>query len=92
MKSVAKPRLTSESADSGFLDEAIMATGLNDGEVQNPPPLPPGNFGKEAKIPFHARSACEPHRPWIEKQVRLGRNAVAIYQGILMTIVIVSTL
>jgi len=69
-----------------------MATGLNDGEVQNPPPRPPGNFGKEAKIPFHARSACEPHRPWIEKQVRLGRNAVAIYQGILMTIVIVSTL
>lgn len=73
---------SSEGADSGFLDEAIVATGLNDGKVQNPPPRPPGNFGKEAKIPFHARSACEPHRPWIEQQVRLGRNATAIYQDL----------
>ncbi|MCK1641360.1 hypothetical protein IVA95_28295 [Bradyrhizobium sp. 157] len=27
-----------------------------------------------------ARSACEPHRAWIEQQVRLKRNAQAIYQ------------
>jgi transposase len=27
-----------------------------------------------------AVSACEPHREWIEAQVRLGRNAVSIYQ------------
>ncbi len=27
-----------------------------------------------------ARSACENHRAWIEAQVRLGRNAMAIYQ------------
>ena len=27
-----------------------------------------------------ARSACEDHRAWIEAQVRLGRNATAIYQ------------
>jgi len=73
---------SAEGADSGFLDEAIVATGSNDGEVQNPPPRPPGNFGKEVKIPFHARSACEPHRPWIEQQVRLGRNATAIYQDL----------
>lgn len=73
---------SSESADSGFLVEAIVAAGLNDGKVQNPPPRPPGNFGKESKIPFHARSACEPHRPWIEQQVRLGRNAMAIYQDL----------
>jgi transposase len=33
-----------------------------------------------AKIPAHARSACEPHREWIEAQIRLGRNAMAIYQ------------
>jgi transposase len=73
---------SSEGIASGFLAEAIVATGSNDGEVQNPPPRPPGNFGKEAKIPFHARSACEPHRPWIEQQVRLGRNATAIYQDL----------
>jgi len=67
---------------SGYLPEAIVATGLDDGDVQNPPPRPPANFGKEAKIPFHARSACDPHRPWIEQQVRLGRNATAIYQDL----------
>ncbi len=32
------------------------------------------------RLPATARSACEPHRDWIEAQVRLGRNAVAIYQ------------
>ena len=62
--------------------QIMVATGLNDGEVQNPPPRPPGNLGKEAKIPFHARSACEPHRTWIELQVRLSRNAMAIHQDL----------
>ena len=27
-------------------------------------------------------SACEPHREWITQQVRLGRNAVSIYQDL----------
>ena len=31
-------------------------------------------------LPAPARSACEVHREWIEAQVRLGRNATAIYQ------------
>lgn len=29
-----------------------------------------------------ARSACEPYRDWIEAQIRLGRNAMAIYQDL----------
>ena len=29
-----------------------------------------------------ARSACEPHRVWIEEQVRLKRNGQAIYQDL----------
>lgn len=29
-----------------------------------------------------ARSACEPHRAWIEEQLRLKRNAQAIYQDL----------
>ncbi|WP_157766746.1 IS21 family transposase, partial [Caballeronia sordidicola] len=29
-----------------------------------------------------ARSLCEPHRQWIEEQVRLQRNAQAIYQDL----------
>ncbi|MFH2092729.1 MAG: IS21 family transposase [Pseudomonadota bacterium] len=48
---------------------------------QNPPPWPPGHSVDE-KIPFHARSACESHRKWIEQQVQLGRNAMAIYQDL----------
>jgi transposase len=33
-------------------------------------------------IPSEARSACAPYREWIEKQVRLGRNAMSIYQDL----------
>ena len=51
-----------------------MATGSGDGQVQIPPPRPPA--------PKDARSACEPHREWIEAQIRLGRNATAIYQDL----------
>ena len=51
-----------------------MATGSGDGGVQIPPPWPPAATD--------ARSACEPHRGWIEAQIRLGRNATAIYQDL----------
>ena len=30
----------------------------------------------------NAKSACDPHREWIEKQIRLGRNGVSIYQDL----------
>jgi transposase/5S rRNA maturation endonuclease (ribonuclease M5) len=33
-------------------------------------------------MPKPIRSACELHREWIEEQVRLGRNAMAIYQDL----------
>ncbi len=53
--------------------------------TQNPAPRPPASqsspSGNET-IPDHARSACEQHRFWIEEQVRLGRNAVSIYQDL----------
>ncbi|MDD4464568.1 MAG: IS21 family transposase [Smithellaceae bacterium] len=62
-----------------------VATGFEASLGQNPPPRPPAfeesPFGSD-KIPAHARSACEHHRLWIEEQVRLGRNAVAIYQDL----------
>ena len=60
-----------------------VATGSEVLSRQNPPPRPPAFTEVEAlkeSIPAHARSACEPHQPWIEEQVRLGRNAMAIYQ------------
>jgi transposase len=52
---------------------------LATGSDQNTPPRPPAF---EPKMPRHVRSACEPHQEWIEEQVRLGRNAMAIYQDL----------
>lgn len=58
-----------------------MATGSPEGVTQIPPPRPPAPTETQPpKLPAHARSACESHRAWIEAQVRLGRNATAIYQ------------
>ena len=67
-----------------------VATGSGQLRDENPPPWPPdggaasGNLPARniPKIPKHARSACESHRGWIEEQVRLGRNAQAIYQDL----------
>lgn len=62
------------------------ATGPAGPVGQIPPPRPPAGAPAAApvdpleRLPAHARSACEQHREWIEAQVRLGRNAVAIYQ------------
>jgi transposase len=33
-------------------------------------------------MPKQIRSACESHREWIEEQVKLGRNAMSIYQDL----------
>lgn len=52
-----------------------VATGsVADLPEQTAPPRPP------ASPPGLAASLCEPHRTFIEAQLRLGRNAVAIYQ------------
>jgi transposase/5S rRNA maturation endonuclease (ribonuclease M5) len=55
------------------------ATGFTPQSIQNAPPRPPAF---ELKMPKQIRSACESHREWIEEQVRLGRNAMAIYQDL----------
>lgn len=52
-----------------------VATGSVEAPPENPPPRPP------ASAPA-VSSACEAHRPWIESQVQLGRNAVSIYQDL----------
>ncbi len=62
-----------------------LATGSPSLAGQIPPPRPPAFEAATAAsatlvVPAHARSACEPHREWIEAQVHLGRNAMAIYQ------------
>lgn len=75
----------------GEISNSPMATGSVMSGDQIPPPWPSGRGESEAaavvdgadqasRIPAHARSACEPHRVWIEEQVRLKRNAQAIYE------------
>lgn len=56
-----------------------VATGeqvaMTEPDAQNPPPWPPAGVTVTASL-------CEPHRDFIETQVRLGRNAMAIYQNL----------
>jgi transposase len=59
-----------------------MATGSAELAEQIPPPRPPAPAAGPTKA---VRSACEPHRAWIEQQAGLGRNAVAIYQELVET-------
>ncbi len=50
-----------------------------DPKEQIPPPWPP--IGKPI-APALATSKCTPHRAFIDAQLRLGRNAMAIYQDL----------
>jgi transposase len=77
-------RLTDAGAIEGTADSKSptsleVATGSEPPLVQNPPPRPPASA---PKMPKHVLSACESRRDWIEEQVRLGRNAMAIYQDL----------
>jgi transposase/5S rRNA maturation endonuclease (ribonuclease M5) len=56
-----------------------LATGFEVQSGQIPPRRPPASGEDLAK---HGQSACEIHRQWIESQVKLGRNAMAIYQDL----------
>jgi len=75
-------------AAGGDSNSSTPATGpVGAPEVENPPPWPPAisRQMEPKRIPKLARSACEAHREWIEAQVRLGRNAMAIYQELVDT-------
>ena len=52
-----------------------VATGTPEHTPQIPPPRPPA----QAKL---TTSSCEPHRAFIEAQLRLKRNYMAIYQDL----------
>jgi transposase len=50
---------------------------------QIPPPRPPAPGAIPSATPVAATaSACEPHRAFVEAQLRLRRNAMAIYQDL----------
>lgn len=60
-----------------------MATSSLDPPDQFTPPRPPAPDDSHPSIrPPSSVSACEPHRSWIEAQIRLSRNAMAIYQDL----------
>lgn len=56
-----------------------VATGAS---PPTPPPWPPAAPARTTPIAAAAASACEPHRAFIESQLRLRRNAMAIYQDL----------
>ena len=56
------------------------ATGSENEIVDYPSSL--SSSQSKSKTVHNAKSACDPHREWIEKQVRLGRNGVSIYQDL----------
>jgi transposase len=74
---------------TGANSSTVATTGTGEPVVvETPPPQipplprPPASGGSPAS-PFNfARSASEPWREWIEQQVRLKRNAQAIYQDL----------
>lgn len=69
-----RERWLAERANSPGVATGSEAAVATPGQ-QTPPPWPP------AGVPV-ATSRCEPHSDFIEAQVRLGRNGVAIYQDL----------
>jgi len=66
---------TGSATGSAAGSRGDLPRGEASAEAQTPPPWPP------AGSPV-ATSRCEPHREFIESQLRLGRNAVSIYQDL----------
>jgi transposase len=69
-------RKTVRSYRQRWLERPSKSPGVATGSAEQiPPPWPP------APVPV-ATSLCEPHREFIEAQLRLKRNATAIYQDL----------
>jgi hypothetical protein len=76
-------RKTIRKYDRARANSPGVATGSARASDQIPPPGPPApGDSAGASLSAASTSACEPYRAWIEAQVRLGRNAVSIYQDL----------
>nr|WP_255719803.1 IS21 family transposase [Pelomonas sp. P8] len=65
----------------GYSNCPGVATGsCADVSAQTAPPWPPASPPPSVPLGTAALSLCEPHRAYIEAQLRLGRNAMAIFQ------------
>jgi hypothetical protein len=83
-KTIRRYQAIFESEKSGLANSSMVTTGSESTVTQTPPPpRPPAtDFSGKATTLNSARSASEPHREWIEQQVRLRRNAQSIYQDL----------
>lgn len=72
-------RKTIRAYQKRFAAVAANSPGVSTDSGQLPPPRPPTPM---TAISAATVSACEPHRGFIEAQLRLRRNAVAIYQDL----------
>lgn len=83
-KTIRRYQAMFESEKSASANSPMVTTGSETAVTQTPPPpRPPATNGSSKTATFNfARSASEPHREWIEQQVRLRRNAQAIYQDL----------
>lgn len=73
-------RHTIRSYQQRFAADPANCPGVaTDSPGQTAPPWPP--TGRPVSPPV-ATSRCEPHRAFIDAQLRLGRNATAIYQDL----------
>ena len=73
-------RKTVRSYQRRWLAERPTSPGVATGcEEQIPPPWPPARTQVASAV---STSLCEPHREFIESQLRLKRNAVAIFQDL----------
>jgi hypothetical protein len=83
-KTIRRYQAMFESEKSASANSPMVTTGSETAVTQTPPPpRPPATNGSSKTTTFNfARSASEPHREWIEQQVRLRRNAQAIYQDL----------
>jgi hypothetical protein len=79
-------RKTIRAVQLGLAAERSNSPGVATGSaLQTPPPWPPAPTTTAAPTtapPPTSVSACEPHRAFIEAQLRLRRNFMAIYQDL----------
>ncbi|MGU7785364.1 IS21 family transposase [Burkholderia sp. PU8-34] len=83
-KTIRRYQAIFEARQSANANSPRVTTGCEPAVAQiPPPPRPPAIDAAAPAATFNfARSACEPYRDWIEQQVRLKRNAQAIYQDL----------
>lgn len=74
-------RFAAQAGPPGNSNCPGVATGsCADVPAQTAPPWPPAAPPPSVPLSAAALSLCEPHRSFIQAQLRLGRNAMAIYQ------------